>query len=64
MMDHHVPRAITNGLRRLGLDVLTAEEDGSRELPDDKLLIRAAELGRVLFTQDEGFHTLTYVLFA
>jgi hypothetical protein len=52
-MDHHVPRAITNGLRLRGVDVLTAYEDGANELHDPKLLDRAAELDLVLFTQDD-----------
>ena len=52
-MDHHVPRAITNGLRLRGVDVLTAYEDGAGELWDPELLDRASELGRVLFTQDD-----------
>jgi hypothetical protein len=52
-MDHHVPSAITAGLRRRGVDVLTAEEDGSAALEDDPLLDRATSLGRVLFSQDE-----------
>ena len=52
-MDHHVPRAITTGLRLRGVDVLTAYEDGASELPDPALLDRASELGRVLFTQDD-----------
>ena len=52
-MDHHVPRAITNGLRLRGVDVLTAHEDGASELRDPALLDRASELGRVLFTQDD-----------
>jgi Domain of unknown function (DUF5615) len=52
-MDHHVPRAITNGLRLRGVDVLTAREDGASELRDPALLERASELGRVLFTQDD-----------
>jgi hypothetical protein len=33
-MDHHVPRAITVGLRLRGVDVLTAYEDGQSELAD------------------------------
>ncbi|MBL7161616.1 MAG: hypothetical protein ISS57_03345 [Anaerolineales bacterium] len=45
-MDHHVPKAITNGLRLRGVDVLTAYEDAD-------LLDRATELGRILFTQDD-----------
>lgn len=52
-MDHHVPRAITNGLRLRGVDILTAHEDGASELQDPTLLDRAAELDRVLFTQDD-----------
>lgn len=52
-MDHHVPRAITNGLRLRGVDVLTAHEDGAETFPDSELLDRATELGRVLFTQDD-----------
>ncbi len=52
-MDHHVPRAITNGLRLRGVDVLTAYEDGASDLDDPDLLDRASALGRVLFTQDD-----------
>lgn len=52
-MDVHVQRSITLGLRLRGIDVLTAQEDGSARLSDDDLLTRATELGRVLFTRDE-----------
>lgn len=52
-MDHHVPRAVTNGLRLRGIDVLTAHEDGAHELEDPALLNRSSELGRVLFTHDD-----------
>lgn len=51
-MDQHVPRAITSGLRIRGVDVLTAQEDGTSDWDDTRLLDRATELGRVLFTQD------------
>ena len=54
-MDHHIPRAITDGLRRRGVDVLTAAEDAANRLADPVLLNRASELGRVLFTQDQDF---------
>jgi hypothetical protein len=37
-MDVHVPQAITDQLRRRGIDVLTAYEDGATTLPDDELL--------------------------
>lgn len=52
-MDEHVHRAITAGLRLRGVDVLTAQEDGQRNVPDEVLLDRATELQRVLFSQDE-----------
>src|SRR4051794_30512837 len=52
-MDVHVPAAIAAGLRRRQIDVLTSQEDGSDRWPDDRLLERATELGRVLFSQDD-----------
>ena len=51
-MDHHVPRAVTEGLRLRGVDVLTAHEDGASELDDASLLDRAHSLRRALFTRD------------
>ena len=56
-MDVHVPSAITDQLRLRGIDVLTAQEDNSRELSDSRLLDRVTELGRILFTQDTDFLT-------
>lgn len=56
-MDHHVPRAITAGLRSRGVDVLTAYEDKAHELDDPALLDRAGELKRVLFTRDDDLLT-------
>ena len=52
-MDHHVPRAITEGLRLRGVDVITAYEDSADDMDDPALLDRATELGRALFTQDD-----------
>ena len=52
-MDHHVPRAITAGLRLRGVDVLTALEDGASELDDSDLLDRAQAQGRGVFTHDD-----------
>ncbi len=52
-MDHHVPRAITNGLRMRGVDVLTALEDQADQREDSDLLDRASALERVLFSQDD-----------
>lgn len=57
-MDVHVPQAITDQLRRRGVDVVTAADDGNAELPDDELLVRVQALGRVIFTQDIRFKAL------
>lgn len=52
-MDVHVRRAVTVGLRLRGVDVVTAQVDNAGGMPDDELLRRATELGRVLFSQDD-----------
>lgn len=54
-MDHHVHRAVTEGLRFRGVDVMTALEDGMESSDDERLLARATELARILFTQDQDF---------
>jgi len=57
-MDVHVPAAITDGLRRHGLDVLTSQEDQTRTAEDEDLLTRVTSLGRLLFSYDEDFLTI------
>lgn len=57
-MDVHVPAAIVEQLRRRGVNVLTASEDGTTELSDNAVLQRATHLGRVVFTQDIRFKAL------
>jgi hypothetical protein len=57
-MDVHVPQAITDQLRRRGVDVVTAIEDGSATLTDDNLLDHARGLNRLMFTQDIRFKSL------
>ena len=52
-MDHHVHRSITEGLRRRGIDVLTAFEDGKEEADDEALLERATARDRILVSQDD-----------
>jgi hypothetical protein len=52
-MDVHLPAAITAGLRRRGIDVVTSQEDGTDRWSDDRLLVRSTELGRLLFSQDD-----------
>lgn len=56
--DQHVPSAIARGARRLGVDVLTALEDGRPEAGDEELLVRATQLGRVIVTCDDDFLVL------
>ncbi len=51
-MDVHVPRSVTDALRGRGVDVLTAQEDGSAMLTDPDLLDRSTVLARVLVSQD------------
>ena len=53
--DQHMPEAIAAGLRRRGIEVLTAADDGAERLPDDQLLVRATQLKRVLVTMDQDF---------
>lgn len=53
--DVHVPAAVTEGLQRREVDVVTSTDDGTREWADEDLLRRATELGRVLVTQDRDF---------
>jgi predicted nuclease of predicted toxin-antitoxin system len=59
-MDVQVHGSITNGLRSRGVDVLTAQEDGFDETPDDEVLNRATALGRVLVTYDHDFLVETH----
>jgi len=59
-MDHHVPQAVTDGLRRRGVDVLTASEDGHESVPDQVLLTRATVVQRILYTHDEDFLAIAW----
>lgn len=54
-MDEHVHSAITNGLRRRGVDVMTTNDAGMLAASDKAYLKFAAKEGRVLFTQDDDF---------
>lgn len=51
--DVHISGAVITGLRLRGVDVLTSAEDETRRFHDPKLLDRATELGRILYTQDD-----------
>jgi predicted nuclease of predicted toxin-antitoxin system len=54
-LDEHVPRAVTEGLRRRGVDVLTAREAGMLQAKDEQHLAFALSEGRVIVTQDADF---------
>jgi hypothetical protein len=53
--DEHVAKAVVNGLRLRGMDVLTVTEAGLLGASDEEHLARARNDGRVVFTQDEDF---------
>ena len=53
--DQQVPRAIALGLQRLGIDVLTADEDDTADWPDERILERATALDRIVFSCDADF---------
>ena len=48
--DEDFPHPAVEELRRLGHDVLTAQDDGRRQTPDPILLARAHALGRAIVT--------------
>jgi hypothetical protein len=50
--DEDFPLAVVNELRRLGHDVLTAQDDGRRSAPDPDILARAHALGRAVLTHN------------
>ena len=54
-MDEHIHKAVTNGLRIRGVDVLTVQEDGLAGEPDLIILDRATALNRLIFSQDRDF---------
>ena len=56
--DQHVPVSIARSLRFREIDVLTAFEDKSDSLDDERLMLRAGALGRILFTRDDDLLAL------
>jgi predicted nuclease of predicted toxin-antitoxin system len=53
--DEHVSRAVIQGLRHRGIDVLTVPEAGQMGASDEEHLALAQREGRVIFTQDDDF---------
>lgn len=56
--DVHVPGPVILHLRRRGVDILAATEEGTNELHDEELLALATSLGRVTVTQDIRFRVM------
>ncbi len=56
-MDVHIRSAVTTGLRLRGVEVMTAQEDGSARFRDTDLLTRASDLRMLLYTHDDDFLT-------
>jgi predicted nuclease of predicted toxin-antitoxin system len=54
-LDEHVSKAVTEGLRRRGVDVVTVQELDLQAEEDVQHLEQAARDGRVIFTQDADF---------
>ena len=54
-LDEQIPRAITEGLRHRGVDVLTVQEAGKSGLSDIEQLNFALAERRVLITMDSDF---------
>ena len=57
-LDEHIPKAVAEGLRRRGIDVLTIQDAGRAGDPDRKQLAFAAMKRRVLVTFDDDFLAL------
>jgi hypothetical protein len=57
-MDQHYPRPVAQGLRRLGIEVLTAQEAGRCGLPDSDQLLFATTEERVMVTFDSDYLAL------
>lgn len=56
--DQHYPGPVVQGLRRRGIDVLTAQEAGRCEIADPEQLSFAQNEGRVMLTFDSDFVAL------
>lgn len=57
-LDVHVPQAIAEQLRRRGVDVVHAAEEGTNRLEDDERLELAGQQRRVMVTQDIRFRVM------
>jgi hypothetical protein len=54
-VDENVNRHVTDGVRRQGMDVVTAQERGQKQTDDEILLETATAEGRLMLTNDTDF---------
>ena len=54
-MDEHISSKLTKALRKRGVDVLTAQQDGYTKSSDIEILDRASNLMRAVVTCDEDY---------
>jgi predicted nuclease of predicted toxin-antitoxin system len=57
-LDEHIPKAVAEGLRRRGIDVLTIQDSGRLGDPDREQLAFATMKRRVMVTFDDDFLAL------
>jgi predicted nuclease of predicted toxin-antitoxin system len=57
-LDEHVPQAVADGLRRLGIAVTTTADAGLSGAKDSDQIAYALGQGRVIFTEDDDFLVL------
>jgi hypothetical protein len=63
-MDEHVPKAVTEGLRRRGVDVITVQELGLQAAEDARHLERAATLSLRVFAARVNTSNFLHALFS
>ena len=55
LCDEHIPYQVIQGLRRRGLDIITVQELNLTSAEDEKIIYKAQEEERVIYTQDTDF---------
>jgi predicted nuclease of predicted toxin-antitoxin system len=58
-LDEHVPHAVADGLRQLGIDATTTADAGLLGAEDADQIAYGLAQGRVIFTQDDDFLVLS-----
>jgi predicted nuclease of predicted toxin-antitoxin system len=55
LCDEHIPYQVVKGLRRRGIDAITAQQIHLRSALDEVVLDSARQQGRVVYTNDADF---------